>query len=332
MLPAPDPSAKLVLRLTVLLAGKIDTRMKTHQAVAKMEDFELSKLIEGQEKELVLPLSHIRETRDSKTDVPTGEQDTTTTAAAANTLPSGSAGNITLTLLYSPAAYADAEHNNFVFGRHYSLQPCTLQEGYAEPIPNVLLNLKAELVDSGGLAHEGVFRKAPLGSELTALKRALNLSGGILPSSEEFARDADTLATLIKQWFRDAPTGLLDAISLDEMAKVMEANHTLLLSSSSEKEAESKQEPSISLGLLSRTDRALLYWLLDLSVLTCQHETANKMTPKAMAVVLGPNLKRLDDPMMITTVNSFFEILLRERLTNGARTRYVPRTISSSST
>jgi hypothetical protein len=81
--------------------------------------------------------------------------------------------------------------------------------------------------------------------------------------------DAMCVASLIKEWFRTlVHTRLLNQLPIASIQQGKSALHTEL------------PEPALSVFL----------WLVDLMADVCKNEVANRMSPRAMAIVIAPNL------------------------------------------
>ena len=80
-------------------------------------------------------------------------------------------------------------------------------------------------------------------------------------------------AALIKEWFRTNPVRLLNALSLEALRTGRCNIETEL------------PEPNLS----------VFKWLLDLAAETVKYESKNRMTVKAIATVLAPNLYATGD-------------------------------------
>lgn len=73
-------------------------------------------------------------------------------------------------------------------------------------IPEVLYFLKKSLIDADGLQSEGLFRLAGEVADINETKNALN--------AKQFVKtnNVNTLATLIKVWFRELPSPILNEL------------------------------------------------------------------------------------------------------------------------
>lgn len=102
--------------------------------------------------------------------------------------------------------------------------------------------------------------------------RSLSLNKGIVPHGI----DIHCLAGLIKAWFRELPTGVLDSLSPEQ---VMHCN--------------SEEDCTQLVGLLPATEAALLDWAINLMADVVNHETHNKMNGRNIAMVFAPNMTKV---------------------------------------
>lgn len=181
------------------------------------------------------------------------------------------AAQVKILIYYETLAFAKSK-KFFVFGRDAARLECVSVPSYASPIPKVLVDMKKYLQSHDGFAVTGIFRLAPDEAECAATKTALNAG--------TFAecKDVNCIANLLKVWFRELPTRLLDGAeaSLEEGDVGEEA----------------------VLAELVEPRRSILLWLLDLCNEISANEEENKMSPKNLAIVFGPNLhKVIEDPV-----------------------------------
>jgi hypothetical protein len=153
-----------------------------------------------------------------------------------------------------------------------SIQSCprVYVEGYKERIPAVLVQLRDELAKHDGLLVEGVFRVAASFGDQKMYK--LQVDTGTFQGCQN-NDDVMCMAALIKEWFRTNPVRLLNALSLESLRK-----------GQSDVRAE-LPEPNLSVFM----------WLCDLMAETVSHEDKNRMSVKAIAIVMAPNLYSAGD-------------------------------------
>ena len=88
--------------------------------------------------------------------------------------------------------------------------------------------------------------------------------------------DVHCLAGLIKAWFRELPSGVLDGLSPEQ---VLECN---------------TEEESVELvKQLKPTESALLNWAIDLMSDVVAEEDYNKMDARNIAMVFAPNMTQV---------------------------------------
>jgi len=190
---------------------------------------------------------------------------------------------------------------NQQFGVPYQHLP-KMDCGFVSKIPAILVVLKRELIEGSGVDVEGIFRLAPDKSVCTEVKDRLNT--GCFETGE--VQDVNVFANLIKVWFRELPTSLLDVLDDVTIIRIAE---TPVDNVAAEME-ESFPEPM----------RSLFYWLLDLMADVVVNEAKNRMTAKNMAIVISPNLFSVseDNPMFALTMSQkiadFTEVCLKSWL------------------
>lgn len=149
---------------------------------------------------------------------------------------------------------------------------CSIQEcprvavpPYKEPLPSVLLLLKEQLKKQNGYHVEGVFRVAASFEDQKAIKKQVD--DGTFPGCKT-QDDAMCMAALLKEWFRTMPVRLLNSLPLTSI-RAGKSNYMKEL-----------PEPNLSVFL----------WLCDLLAEVVQYEHINRMSVRAMAIVIAPNL------------------------------------------
>ncbi|CAA6655895.1 unnamed protein product [Spirodela intermedia] len=173
-----------------------------------------------------------------------------------------------------------------VFGVSAKSMQCSF-DNRGNSVPTILLLMQQHLYSKGGLhcytdsrfmliVPEGrrVFRvNAENGQEVYVRDQ---LNKGVVPPDV----DLHCLASLIKAWFRELPSGVLDSITPDQ---VMHCN--------------TEEECSQLVGMLPPTEAALLYWAINLMADVVQYEHYNKMNARNIAMVFAPNLTKMADPL-----------------------------------
>lgn len=124
------------------------------------------------------------------------------------------------------------------------------------------------------LQAEGIFRINPENSKEEHVRDQLNR--GIVPNDI----DVHCLAGLIKAWFRELPSGVLDGLSPEQ---VLQCN---------------TEEESVELvKQLKPTESALLNWAVGLMADVVEEEELNKMNARNIAMVFAPNMTQMSDPL-----------------------------------
>ncbi|KAK1398951.1 Rho GTPase-activating protein 2 [Heracleum sosnowskyi] len=160
-----------------------------------------------------------------------------------------------------------------VFGVSAESMQCSY-DSRGNSVPTILLRMQERLYSQGGLKSEGIFRINPENSEEEHVRDQLNR--GIVPQDI----DVHCLAGLIKAWFRELPSGILDGLSPEE---VLQCN---------------TEEESVELvKQLKPTETALLNWAIDLMADVVEQEDLNKMNARNIAMVFAPNMTQMSDPL-----------------------------------
>ncbi|CAI0398321.1 unnamed protein product [Linum tenue] len=125
-------------------------------------------------------------------------------------------------------------------------------------VPTILLLMQRHLYGLGGLQAEGIFRINAENSQEEYVRDQLN--GGVVPEGV----DVHCLAGLIKAWFRELPTGVLDSLQPEQLVR-----H------------------------LPPTESALLDWAVNLMADVVEQEHHNKMNARNIAMVFAPNMTQV---------------------------------------
>ncbi|XP_010556801.1 PREDICTED: rho GTPase-activating protein 2-like [Tarenaya hassleriana] len=160
-----------------------------------------------------------------------------------------------------------------VFGVSAESMQCSYDQK-GNSVPTILLLMQERLYSQGGLKAEGIFRINPENSQEEHVRDQLNR--GIVPENI----DVHCLAGLIKAWFRELPSGVLDGLSPEQ---VLNCN---------------TEEESVELiKQLKPTESALLNWAIDLMADVVEEEESNKMNARNIAMVFAPNMTQMTDPL-----------------------------------
>ncbi|KAM1001610.1 hypothetical protein ACFX13_008225 [Malus domestica] len=182
-------------------------------------------------------------------------------------------------------------------------------------VPTILLLMQERLYSQEGLKAEGIFRINPENSHEELVRSQLNR--GIVPDDI----DVHCLAGLIKAWFRELPSGILDGLSPEE---VLQCN---------------TEEESVELvKQLKPTETALLNWAVNLMADVVEEEELNKMNARNIAMVFAPNMTQMSDPLtalmhavqVMNLLKTLIMKTLREREENDETGGYSPMSSCSS--
>lgn len=173
------------------------------------------------------------------------------------------------------------------FGVKPSQLPCSKVPGYKSGIPTLLLDLKELIKKHGGFQQVGIFRLAPDGHLNDDLKKRID-TGDKKWKENENASNINVCANLLKIWFRELPTPILNQVP-----------NALI-----EKSQDVKAVATAVQNEFAEPTQSLLLWLWDLCVEVAAYKSENKMTPQNLAIVIGPNLfntKTFQNPMAAMT-------------------------------
>ncbi|CAK7348225.1 unnamed protein product [Dovyalis caffra] len=181
-----------------------------------------------------------------------------------------------------------------VFGVSAASMQCSY-DSRGNSVPTILLLMQDRLYSQGGLKAEGIFRINPENSQEEHVRDQLNR--GIVPDDI----DVHCLAGLIKAWFRELPSGVLDGLSPEQ---VLQCN---------------TEEESVELvKQLKPTESALLNWAVGLMADVVEEEDSNKMNARNIAMVFAPNMTQMSDPltalMHAVQVMNFLKTLITKML------------------
>ncbi|KAL1542681.1 Rho GTPase-activating protein 2 [Salvia divinorum] len=160
-----------------------------------------------------------------------------------------------------------------VFGVSADSMQCSY-DNRGNSVPTILLLMQDRLYSQDGLKSEGVFRINPENGQEEHVRDQLNR--GIVPEDI----DVHCLAGLIKAWFRELPSGVLDGLSPEQ---VLQCN--------------TEEEAVELIKQLKPTEGALLNWAVDLMADVVEHEESNKMNARNIAMVFSPNMTQMSDPL-----------------------------------
>lgn len=162
-------------------------------------------------------------------------------------------------------------------------------------VPTILLLMQHRFYALGGLQAEGIFRINADNGQEEYVRDQLNR--GLIPDNVGI----HCLAGLIKAWFRELPTGVLDCLSPKQVMQ-----------------SQTEEECTWLARLLPPTEAALLDWAINLMADVAQFEDLNKMNARNVAMVFAPNMTHMDDPltalMHAVQVMNFLKRLIEKTL------------------
>ncbi|KAM5563888.1 rho GTPase-activating protein 2 [Rosa sericea] len=141
-------------------------------------------------------------------------------------------------------------------------------------VPTILLLMQERLYAQRGLKAEGIFRINPENGQEEIVRGQLNR--GIVPDDV----DVHCLSGLIKAWFRELPSGVLDGLSPEQVLQ-----------------CETEEDCVELVKQLKPTEAALLNWAIDLMADVVEEEEFNKMNARNIAMVFAPNMTQMSDPL-----------------------------------
>ncbi|XP_078435171.1 rho GTPase-activating protein 5-like [Wolffia australiana] len=160
-----------------------------------------------------------------------------------------------------------------VFGVSTESMQCSY-DSRGNSVPTILLLMQRRLYEQGGLLGEGIFRVNAENTQEERVREELN--SGVIPEDV----DVHCLAGLIKAWFRELPSGVLDPLTPEQVM-----------------ESQTEEECAQVVKLLPPTESALLDWAVNLMADVAQHEQYNKMNARNIAMVFAPNMTQMADPL-----------------------------------
>nr|GMD61583.1 rho GTPase-activating protein 5-like [Ipomoea batatas] len=177
-------------------------------------------------------------------------------------------------------------------------------------VPTILLLMQRRLYAQRGLQAEGIFRINAENSQEEYVREQLNR--GVVPEGI----DVHCLAGLIKAWFRELPSGVLDSLSQEQVIQ-----------------CQSEEDCTTLVRLLPTTEAALLDWAINLMADVVQEEHLNKMNARNIAMVFAPNMTQMADPltalMYAVQVMNFLKTLIEKTLRDRKDSVVEPAPVSN---
>ncbi|KAL9677291.1 hypothetical protein QQ045_005519 [Rhodiola kirilowii] len=141
-------------------------------------------------------------------------------------------------------------------------------------VPTILILMQRRLYSQGGLQAEGIFRVNAENTREEFVRGQLN--SGVVAEGV----DVHCLAGLIKAWFRELPTGILDSLPPEEVMQ-----------------CQTEEECAQLVKHLPSTEGDLLDWAVNLMADVVELESLNKMNARNIAMVFAPNMTQMVDPL-----------------------------------
>ncbi|KAE9009702.1 hypothetical protein PF005_g11463 [Phytophthora fragariae] len=189
-----------------------------------------------------------------------------------------------------------------ILNQHFKLPfrqvPRVAVPGYDERIPAVLVMLQQHFVAKQGYLTPHIFRESPSKAERDQAMRDINC--GAFRGAKH---DVRVLADLIKLWFRELPLPILHEVPAGEMERLASADNVEL----------------DVLSLLGDLEHSIVLWLADLLAFVAEYQPHNHMGVDQLAIVIAPNLVRLEteNPMVAVALSKaavdLFRGVLRAR-------------------
>ncbi|GJT17280.1 Rho GTPase-activating protein 3-like protein [Tanacetum coccineum] len=173
----------------------------------------------------------------------------------------------------APSARLSYGRSVCVFGVSVESMQCSYDER-GNSVPTILLMMQNRLYSEGGLQAEGIFRITGENGQEEDVRKQLNR--GFVPDGV----DVHCLAGLIKAWFRELPTGVLDSLTPEHVIHCNTEDECTQLAKS-----------------LPPTEAALLDWAINLMADVVKHDHQNKMNARNIAMVFAPNMTQMADPL-----------------------------------
>ncbi|CAH0476859.1 unnamed protein product [Peronospora belbahrii] len=191
--------------------------------------------------------------------------------------------------LYSTTSSLDKSPDLLqTLNQHFQLPfrqvPRVAVPGYEERIPAVLVMLQQHFSVKHGYLTPHIFRESPSKSERD--QALIDINCGTFRGATQ---DVRVLADLIKLWFRELPLPVLHEIPIGEMERLASVQNVY----------------AEVLNLLSKSERSIVLWLADLLSSVAKYEPQNHMGVDQLAIVMAPNLIRIEtkNPMVAVTVS-----------------------------
>lgn len=210
---------------------------------------------------------------------------------------------------------------NQQFGVPYRQLPRVPVPGYDDRIPAVLVMLRHHFLAKSGFRASHIFRESPSKADRDQAVRDVN-RGAFAPDQH----DVRVLADLVKVWFRELPVPILHEIPPQDLQRLAREQYTC---GPDDGETGAERLARLVMLRLGTVERSVLLWLADLLALVAAHQEENHMGVDQLAIVIAPNLVRLDcsvgmdDPAAAVALSKaavdLFRAVLRARFDRRAK-------------
>ncbi|KAF0721324.1 hypothetical protein AaE_010096 [Aphanomyces astaci] len=201
-----------------------------------------------------------------------------------------------------PPPEVESQLENWNMHQHFNVPiqqiPRVALPAYTDRIPAVLLMLQHQFYAQNGHIVPYIFRESPGKADRDRAIQAIN-SGTFCGDD---ISDVRIVADLIKVWFRELPTPLLHQIPLTLMEHINSSSASSVC-------------PDM-LEYMGAMELSILQWLADVLLHVASFEHVNHMGIEQLAIILAPNLIRIDtpNPMVAVTLSKASVDFLRRFL------------------
>jgi len=202
------------------------------------------------------------------------------------------------------------------YGSVFGVDPSSLKhvDDSGHHVPECLSKLRTSFIRNNGLTSSASFSTPGADDEMKQIRELLCGPNPLFHPAAKF--NPSSVASVIKEWFRSLPKGLLNSIPLSSLLSAHE-HHKTAVNDGSKPLMEGTPFGNI-LANLPEEEKGLLLWLLDLFALTLTQTETSAL--QNFAITLSPNLyhHRPDDIASMRSVTpaitSFLSNLLQCRV------------------
>uniref|UniRef100_M4BEV9 Rho-GAP domain-containing protein n=1 Tax=Hyaloperonospora arabidopsidis (strain Emoy2) TaxID=559515 RepID=M4BEV9_HYAAE len=183
-----------------------------------------------------------------------------------------------------------------ILNQHFKLPfrqvPRVAVPGYDDRIPAVLVMLQQHFVAKEGYLTPHIFRESPSKAERD--QAMVDINCGAFRGA---THDVRVVADLIKLWFRELPLPILHEIPTRDMERLASTGNVY----------------EELLSVLGNLERCIVLWLADLLSFVAEYQPHNHMGVDQLAIVIAPNLVRLEtaNPMVAVALSKAVVDLFR---------------------